>query len=101
MFVALYEFQIKEGMNAQFEKNWAIFTDSIYRCRGSKGSRLHTTKTKNTYIAYAQWPDEKTYFSDGEEFYNEGELIARQLMRDSVLESKVLHLMDVSDDRLH
>ncbi len=100
MLVALYEFKIKEHMNAQFEKNWALFTDAIYRCRGSKGSRLHTTKTKNTYVAYAQWPDEDTYFGDGEFPYTEEELVAREKMRESVQESKVLHMMDVLDDRL-
>ena len=100
MLVALYEFKIKSGKNAQFEKNWALFTDAIYRCRGSKGSRLHTTKTKDTYIAYAQWPDEDTYFGDGEHPYTEAELIARQKMQDSIDESKVLHMMDVLDDRL-
>lgn len=102
MLVALYEFKIKENMNAQFEKNWALFTDAIYRCKGSQGSRLHTTKTKNTYVAYAQWPDEDTYFSDGPdgEPYTEAELIAREKMREAVQESKVLHMMNVLDDRL-
>lgn len=100
MLVALYEFKIKENMKAQFEENWALFTEAIYRCRGSKGSRLHTTKTKNIYVAYAQWPDEDTYFSDGDEPYTEAELVARERMRESVEESKVLHLMEVFDDRL-
>lgn len=100
MLVALYEFKIKDKMNAQFEKNWALFTDAIHRCRGSLGSRLHTTKTKGTYVAYAQWPDEDAYFSDGENPYTEAELVARQKMRDSVEESRVIHLMDVLDDRL-
>lgn len=87
-------------MNAQFEKNWALFTEAIFRCRGSLGSRLHTTKTMNVYIAYAQWPSEDIYFSDGDIPYTEAELIARQKMQDSVEESKVLHLMEVCDDRL-
>ena len=100
MLIALYEFQVKENMTAQFEENWALFTEAIYRVRGSKGSRLHTTKTKLTYIAYAQWPDEDTYFSDGDEPYTEAELISREKMRVSVEESKVLHLMEVLDDRL-
>lgn len=100
MLVALYEFHVKEGMNAQFEENWAKFTDAIYRCKGSKGSRLHTTKTKDVYVAYAQWPDEDTYFGDGEHPYTEEELISREKMRESIAESKVLHMMDILDDRL-
>jgi hypothetical protein len=104
MLIALYEFKVKEGMNAQFEENWALFTDAIYRCRGSLGSRLHTTKTKDTYVAYAQWPSEDVYFSDGPgadpDSYSEDDLIAREKMRESIAESKVLHLMDVLDDRL-
>lgn len=100
MLVALYEFKIKENMKVQFEENWALFTDAIYRVRGSKGSRLHTTKTKDTYVAYAQWPDEDTYFSDGDHPFTEEELISREKMREAVAESKVLHLMEVLDDRL-
>lgn len=100
MLVALYEFKVKENMKAQFEENWALFTEAIYQKRGSKGSRLHTTKTANTYIAYAQWPDEDTYFSDGDDPYSEEELIAREKMRVSIDTSKVLHLMEVLDDRL-
>lgn len=100
MLVALYEFKIKDNMQTQFEENWALFTEAIYRCRGSKGSRLHTTKTAGTYVAYAQWPDVDTYFSDGDDPYTEEELISREKMRTSVEESKVLHLMEVIDDRL-
>lgn len=100
MLVALYEFEIKEGQSFQFEENWALFTEAVYRCKGSKGSRLHKTKKENLYVAYAQWCDEDAYFSDVTDPYTETELIARQKMVDAVLESKVLHLMDVVDDRL-
>lgn len=35
-------------------------TESIYRMRGSLGSRLHQSGD-GTWMAYAQWPDEETW----------------------------------------
>ncbi len=97
MFIALYEFKVKPGLEAQFEKNWHLGTVAIREHRGSLGSRLHKAQD-GTYIAYAQWPNE--------EIYNEKTALpiegsnALQLMKEACETVKVLKLMEVTDDLL-
>jgi len=61
MFVAVYEFEIKDGKDNEFRASWFKLTQGIYRECGSLGSRLHTTEKQNVFIAYAQWPDKETW----------------------------------------
>ena len=60
MFAAIYRFNVKEGMDAQFIDSWGALTRMIYEFEGSLGSRLHK-QADGVYIAYAQWPDFNTW----------------------------------------
>lgn len=101
MFCVLYEFTVKESQNQVFEAAWAEFTDAIFRARGSLGSRLHTTTSSQVYIAYAQWPSEEIFDdSPGDSVFTPDEIAARQRMRGSLIEVKVLQRLHVLDDRL-
>lgn len=55
MFVYVYRFDVKSGMESAFRERWKAFTKLIHLERGSLGSRLHVDLTGN-HIAYAQWP---------------------------------------------
>lgn len=55
MFVVIYRWKLKEGMEAQFRENWHRVTEGIARKYGSLGSRLHRVDD-GTWVAYAQWP---------------------------------------------
>lgn len=60
MLVIMYKWKLKEGREAIFCEGWREMTESIYKLRGSLGSRLHRSEN-NTWVAYAQWPDEQTW----------------------------------------
>lgn len=101
MFIALYEFRIKDGFAENFKESWATLTEGIYRCKGSLGSRLHSTDHPNAFVAYAQWPTKEAYESEALiEPYTKEEVQARSKMRECCEEIKTLHLMDVIDDKL-
>jgi len=55
MFVGLYSWKVKEGMEKKFVEDWKYLTDIIYRCHGSLGARLHKGHD-GIYYAYAAWP---------------------------------------------
>lgn len=97
MFIAIYEFVVKEGQDTTFIKNWEIVTEAIFKFRGSLGSRLHK-EAVGKYVAYAQWPDEETFEKDiplPVEALN-----ARELMKDSCISTKLAHRLIVVSDLL-
>jgi len=63
MFIAIYEFDVKEGMEQTFITSWLEVTRGIYQYYGSYGSRLQKDKS-GKYIGYAQWPDRETWARD-------------------------------------
>lgn len=97
MFIALYEFSVKPEMTEQFEKNWHIVTESIYKVRGSLGSRLHKA-SDGTYVAYAQWPSEEQFNKDIP--LPAEAMAARDLMRESCFKISTIKSMTVCDDLL-
>jgi heme-degrading monooxygenase HmoA len=100
MYVAIYEFKIKDCLAKDFEESWATWTDAIYRCRGSLGSRLHIKSEKNQYVAYAQWPSKEAYESEERLCeYTADELEAQKKMKLCCESLKTPHLLDVLDDR--
>ena len=101
MFIAMYEFVVKSGCEDQFMSTWPKATQGIYLYKGSLGSRLHRDKS-GAFIAYAQWPDEKTYRKAADIFMSEEYEVKRRQMLDSLnLEaSNVLYEMDVEIDYL-
>jgi heme-degrading monooxygenase HmoA len=60
MFNVIYRWKLHPGMEVQFEKAWAEATGLIRTHRGGLGSRLHRC-SDGTYLAYAQWPDQRTW----------------------------------------
>ncbi|MEZ4938208.1 MAG: antibiotic biosynthesis monooxygenase [Crocinitomicaceae bacterium] len=64
MYIAIYKFEVIPGKEKQFISSWKALTQLIFEFEGSLGSRLHHEKDQ-TYIAYAQWPDQITYDNSG------------------------------------
>lgn len=56
MFVVLYRWRLKPGMEQQFSENWSSVTAYFLEHCGSLGSRLHRG-ADDLYYGYAQWPD--------------------------------------------
>lgn len=101
MFVVMFEFVVKAGQEQAFMAAWGETTQGIYLFKGSLGSRLHRDKS-GAFIAYAQWPDEKTYREANDINMSDGYEKARDAMR-SVLDldaTRVLFEMEVETDYL-
>ncbi len=80
MFVAVYRWRLKPGMEDQFVDGWERVTGAIRRSCGSYGSRLHRC-SDGTWLAYAAWPDAATRDACEHE-----EPEGHRLMRDAVAE---------------
>lgn len=59
-FSIIYSFKIHENKQEEFIHYWTELTNLIYKFEGSYGSTLHQAN-ENLFIAYAQWPDKKTF----------------------------------------
>jgi len=99
MFIAVYEFEIKDGKDDEFRTSWLKLTQGIYRECGSLGSRLHTTEKQNVFIAYAQWPDKKTW-QENVGVHSQEYLKAKMDMQTCLVSSKTLYELEVLDDYL-
>lgn len=100
MFIAVYEFEVKEGSEAVFRESWLEVTKAIFQRCGSFGSRLHQSDVPNVFVGYAQWPSREQWekdhvISDG--LYK----VSRQKMHDCLLRSKTAYKLEVCDDYLH
>ena len=98
MFVVVYSFTIIEGKENQFELAWREMTDLIKKYEGGLGSRLHK-ESSGKYIAYAQWPNKELWEGFGRKLPIESKEVSAR-MKDSIIESKTVYEMYVSDDRL-
>ncbi|EGR3135964.1 antibiotic biosynthesis monooxygenase [Vibrio parahaemolyticus] len=99
MFIAIYEFEIKDGMEASFREAWLEVTKVIYQKCGSFGSRLHTSDKPNILVGYAQWPSREQWEKDHnltDELYKK----AREEMRNCLVQSRTVYKLEVSDDYL-
>jgi heme-degrading monooxygenase HmoA len=103
MFVAVYQFDVKEGECEKFKKAWAELTKLIYQYEGSLGSRLHQ-ENETTYIAYAQWPSRQTWENSGSKLPEEANHW-RSEMRAACQNIATLHELesdiDLLKDKLH
>lgn len=62
MFYIIYEFQVNNSNQKEFTSIWRTLTLELKKTNGGLGSRLHKNINKpNILIAYAQWPDKKTW----------------------------------------
>ncbi len=98
MFAIIYLFEAAEGKEEEFENAWREMTELIYTSTGSLGSRLHVEE-KGRYIAYAQWPDRKTWEKSGALLPASADAIRRK-MGDSCRNNEILHQLDMVDDFL-
>ncbi len=98
MFAVIYSFKVKEGQDEDFKKSWKGLTELIYQYENSLGSRLHKGEGQE-YIAYATWPDHKTWDLSGDKLPPEADQW-RTLMRETCTEIKTLHKLEMVDDLL-
>lgn len=99
MFIAVYEFEIKDGKEQPFRESWLAVTKAIYQHCGSYGSRLHTSDKPNILFGYAQWPSRAQWEQD-KTIEDPAYLQAWQSMRECLLSSQTLYKLDVCDDYL-
>lgn len=85
-FSIIYSFKIHENKQDEFIHCWTELTHLIYKFEGSFGSRLHQV-SENFFIAYAQWPDKKTFDQSGSKL-PEGANDLRKKMRECCSEIK-------------
>lgn len=98
MFCVVYRFNVKEGMEQQFQEGWSALTKILHEQNGTLGSRLHRNRD-GAFIAYAQWPDEKTW--DNAENNSPEADQARRLMKESCdTPTEVVFRLNVVEDLL-
>lgn len=98
MLIVIYRWRLKEGREEVFRQGWCEMTESIYRTRGSLGSRLHRAED-GTWLAYAQWPDEETWRKAREAgTANEAAALKMREGSEALLSEERLY---VTDDLLH
>ncbi len=101
MYCVVYEFSVVRGQEKAFEESWAKFTEAIFRVKGSLGSRLHKTSQSDVYVAYAQWASRETFeMKTNDELFSNEEIEARETMKSTLENSKVVYKLDLIDDHL-
>ena len=98
MFIAIYYFKIKSEQETQFIRSWEELTKLIYQYENSLGSRLHK-KTDNEFIAYAQWPDKKTWKNAGKNLPDSANVFGQE-MKEACTEIRTDHELEVISDLL-
>lgn len=103
MFVVIYRWHVKPGMEEHFREGWRRVTETMYRDHGSLGSRLHGNYD-GTWLAYAQWPDRK-HWERAREAARDSTIDGLRMMKESVdnpadLDLPVFRLV-ATDDLLH
>jgi quinol monooxygenase YgiN len=99
MFIAVYEFEIKDGKEQEFRESWLEVTKAIYQYCGSFGSRLHLSDKPNILVGYAQWPSREQWEKDSELTDPDYQKVWQQ-MRDCLVQYKTVYKLEVSDDYL-
>ena len=99
MFIVIYSFNVKENSEQEFIEAWKALTLLIRKHEGSLGSRLHKKDSIN-YIAYAQWPDKRTWQNSGTNLPAHATL-HRNTMKNACTEIKTEYELDVVEDLLN
>lgn len=94
VLIVIYRWKLKPGGEAVFREGWREMTESIYRTRGSLGSRLHRAED-GTWVAYAQWPSEEAW-RRSREVGSANEAAARKMREgaEALLSEERLHVTD-------
>jgi len=100
MFIAVYRWTVKQGMEDQFREGWRRGTVAIRRTHKSFGSRLHRTVTGD-FVGYAQWPSREKWQAVFDAGFPHDDKEASAMFRDAIETSHGPELlMDVTDDLL-
>ena len=98
MFFVVYSFHVIKGKETSFEIYWKELTEIIAIHTKSNGSRLHKSKG-NEYIAYASWPDQKTW-KNGASKLPESSLVISKKMKDCCTDIQTVYELDMVHDLL-
>ena len=98
MFCVVYSFRVKKGCEVSFENSWKELTEVISKHANSNGSRLHKSKG-NEYIAYASWPDKKTW-EDGRSKLPKGSEVFSKKMKGCCSDIQTVYELDMLNDLL-
>lgn len=99
MFIAVYRWVVKPGMEDRFVEAWHRGTLSITRIYGSFGSRMHRNED-GAFVGYAQWPSRAAWEVAERNHFKHDDEEAAHNFRESIAESGTLYLMEVLDDLL-
>jgi hypothetical protein len=103
MFVAVYWWRVKPGMEDQFRAAWRRGTELITAKYGSYGSRLHRERD-GRFVGYAEWPDYETWKRafDAKMVYDDPETRRRfvEVIAETPPNNEPAFLMEITDDLL-
>jgi quinol monooxygenase YgiN len=100
MFYVIYEFTVDAAVSSEFEKLWHDLTIEIRNNSGGLGSRLHKALNKpNSWVAYAQWPDKKTW-ENAAPLNVTSQASVRKRMREVCSDIEVVYQLEMTDDLL-
>ncbi|MFP5263535.1 MAG: antibiotic biosynthesis monooxygenase family protein [Blastocatellia bacterium] len=101
MFIVVYRWKLKEGMEDRFRQGWRAATEAISQRYGSLGSRLHKADD-GAWVAYAQWPDKERWeaMRGGSPADVPGFDLMRESIDGSTKTASPLFCMTVTDDYL-
>ncbi len=91
MFIVIYRFEVVQGLAKEFEQEWEELTFTFINYANGLGSRLHKDAHEN-YIAYAQWPDERSWNEAGAKLPESAQKLSAQ-MRSRCSKFEVLHTL--------
>ncbi|MHA7832681.1 MAG: antibiotic biosynthesis monooxygenase family protein [Flagellimonas sp.] len=98
MYAVIYQFDVIQGQEEDFETLWQMVTKAFIQHAGGLGSRLHKNET-GSYMAYAQWPDKKAWETARQKLPKTA-IENLQRMNGYCEEITVLFNMDVKNDLL-
>ena len=99
MICVLIEFIVKPGQEDEFVEAWSDLTRYTRDHFDSRGSRLHAAG-EGRYIGYAQWPDENTHATAGDDSDEYRRLRARMNTTLEKGESRLLEKLEIEVDLL-
>jgi len=100
MFIAVYRWKVKAGLEDQFREAWRRGTAAIRRTHKSFGSRLHRT-VEGDFVGYAQWPSQAAWQKVFDAHFPHDDEDASRRFREAVEVSYGVEFrMEVTDDLL-
>lgn len=98
MFTVVYRFKIKPKSKKSFINSWLNMTLYLKNHRSGLGSRLHEID-KDSFFAYAQWPNKKAWEEQRKDLSNESEMLSKE-MKKSLLTSETVFYGELLVDEL-